>query len=69
MDLIVSDHFALHDYAALEAIVRNAGGTTTDWLGQPLSMASSGTILAAGNATLHADARAALRVAEHLHPT
>jgi inositol-phosphate phosphatase / L-galactose 1-phosphate phosphatase / histidinol-phosphatase len=69
MDLIVSDHFALHDYAALEAIVRNAGGTATDWLGQPLSMASSGTILAAGNATLHADARAALRVAEHLHPT
>jgi hypothetical protein len=32
-------------------------------------MASSGTILAAGNANLHADARAALRVAEHLHPT
>jgi inositol-phosphate phosphatase / L-galactose 1-phosphate phosphatase / histidinol-phosphatase len=69
VDLIVSDRFALHDYAALEVIVRNAGGTVTDWLGQPLGMNSSGTVLAAGNTGLHAEARAALGVAEHLHAT
>ena len=60
VDLIASDRFALHDYAALDVIVRNAGGTMTDWSGGPLNMSSSGTILAAGNATLHAEARAAL---------
>ena len=65
VDLIASDHFALHDYAALEVIVRNAGGTVTDWLGQPLDMNSSGTILAAGTATLHAKARDALEAAVH----
>jgi len=65
VDLIASDHFALHDYAALEVIVRNAGGTVTDWLGQPLDMNSSGTILAAGTATLHGQARAALDAALH----
>lgn len=61
VDLIVSDHFALHDFAALEAIVRNAGGTMTDWSGQPLGMTSAGTICAAGSATLHANAQAALQ--------
>ena len=60
VDLIASDRFALHDYAALDVIVRNAGGTMTDWSGRPLNMSSSGTILAAANATLHAEARAAL---------
>ena len=61
VDLIVSDRFALHDYAALDVIVRNAGGTMTDWCGKPLGMTSAGTILAAGSAALHAEARAALR--------
>ena len=60
VDLIASDRFALHDYAALDVIVRNAGGTVTDWSGAPLGLHSAGTILAAGDAALHAQARALL---------
>ena len=56
VDLIASDGFALHDYAALDAIVRNAGGTVTDWAGKPLGRHSNGTVLAAATAELHAEA-------------
>jgi fructose-1,6-bisphosphatase/inositol monophosphatase family enzyme len=60
VDLIASDGFALHDYAALDAIVREAGGTVTDWSGRRLGRHSDGTILAAGSAELHAEALAVL---------
>ena len=60
VDLIASAHFALHDYAALDAIVRNAGGTVTDWAGAPLGRHSNGTILAAATPALHAAALAVL---------
>ncbi len=60
VDLIASAHFALHDYAALDAIVRNAGGTVTDWAGAPLGRHSDGTILAAATPNLHAAALALL---------
>ena len=60
VDLIASAHFALHDYAALDAIVRNAGGTVTDWSGAPLGRHSNGTILAAATPALHAAALAVL---------
>jgi fructose-1,6-bisphosphatase/inositol monophosphatase family enzyme len=56
VDLVASTRFHLHDYAALDAIVRHAGGTVTDWHGNPLGRASDGTILAAGSAVLHAEA-------------
>ncbi len=61
VDLVASAHFALHDYAALDAIVRNAGGTVTDWSGAPLGRHSDGTILAAATPELHAEALAVLR--------
>jgi inositol-phosphate phosphatase / L-galactose 1-phosphate phosphatase / histidinol-phosphatase len=60
VDLVASSHFALHDYAALDAIVRHAGGSVTDWQGAPLGRGSDGTILAAGDARLHAEALAVL---------
>jgi inositol-phosphate phosphatase/L-galactose 1-phosphate phosphatase/histidinol-phosphatase len=63
VDVIATDRFALHDYAALEVIVRNAGGTMTDWCGQPLGMTSGGTILATSTAALHAEVLPVLRVA------
>ncbi|MCX7384652.1 MAG: hypothetical protein NT133_25270, partial [Alphaproteobacteria bacterium] len=56
VDLIASDGFALHDYAALDAVVRNAGGMMTDWAGHPLGRRSDGTILAAATPELHAEA-------------
>lgn len=60
VDLIASAHFALHDYAALDAIVRNAGGTITDWTGAPLRRQADSTILAAATPDLHAAALARL---------
>ncbi len=60
VDLIASANFALHDYAALDAIVRNAGGTVTDWAGAPMGRDSNGTILAAATSALHAEALAVL---------
>jgi inositol-phosphate phosphatase/L-galactose 1-phosphate phosphatase/histidinol-phosphatase len=55
VDAVVSDKFALHDYAAEDAIVRNAGGSITDWAGRRLTLASDGTILAAGDVRLAAE--------------
>ena len=55
IDAIASDGFFLHDYAALDAIVRHAGGVVTDWAGRRLTLASDRSILAAGDARVHAD--------------
>jgi histidinol phosphatase-like enzyme (inositol monophosphatase family) len=60
IDAVVSDMFKLHDYAAEDAIVRNAGGSITDWAGQRLTLASDGTILAAGDTRLAAEILARL---------
>jgi inositol-phosphate phosphatase / L-galactose 1-phosphate phosphatase / histidinol-phosphatase len=63
VDAIVSDGFALHDYAALDAIVRNAGGSMTDWRGQPLSLTSDKSVVAVGDTRLLADILPALATA------
>ena len=55
IDAVASDGFFLHDYAALDAIVRNAGGTVTDWAGRRLTLTSDRSILAAGDARVHAE--------------
>lgn len=60
VDAIVSDGFALHDYAALDAIVRNAGGRMTDWAGRRLTLTSDKTVVATGDARLLADILPAL---------
>ena len=60
VDLIASDNFAPHDHAALDAIVRHAGGTVTDWEGRPLDPARAGSVLAAASPALHAEALAVL---------
>ncbi len=54
VDLIVSNGFALHDYAALDVIIREAGGTMMDWNGQPLTMRSGPSVIAAGDPGLAA---------------
>lgn len=61
IDAVASDGFALHDYAALEAIVRNAGGLMTGWDGARLRIAQGRhAVLAAGDARLHAELRTLL---------
>ena len=56
MDLVADAGLDAHDFAALEAVVRNAGGRFTDWAGQPITLASNGRVLAAGDARVHAEA-------------
>lgn len=56
MDLVADAGLDAHDFAALEAVVRNGGGTFTDWDGRPITLASNGRVLAAGDARVHAEA-------------
>lgn len=44
------------DYCALVPVIEGAGGKITDWDGQPLTMYSGKTVVAAGNASLHQQA-------------
>jgi fructose-1,6-bisphosphatase/inositol monophosphatase family enzyme len=66
LDLIASAGLALHDYAALDVIVRNAGGIVTDWGGAPRGTRGGGTILAVGDSRLHKAALSMLRDARHV---
>ncbi len=52
IDAVVSDGFFLHDYAAEDAIVRNAGGSMTDWAGRRLTLTSDHSVLALGDTRL-----------------
>lgn len=40
------------DWGALVPVIEGAGGSITDWQGQPLSLESDGTVLACGNPAL-----------------
>lgn len=43
------------DYCALDAVIRGAGGTMTDWEGRRLSIRSGHRVVAAGSAGRHAE--------------
>ena len=49
IDLVVEAGLKLHDYAALVPIVEGAGGTMSDWNGDPLNADSAGHVLALGD--------------------
>ncbi|WP_193181931.1 inositol monophosphatase family protein [Nisaea sediminum] len=53
---INGDDLDPYDICALCPVVEEAGGTISDWTGRPLSLASSGTILASASPDLHAAA-------------
>ena len=55
VDLVVEAGLAPWDVQALVPVVRGAGGTITAWDGGPAH--AGGRVVAAGNATLHAEAR------------
>ncbi|MBM3513213.1 MAG: histidinol-phosphatase [Alphaproteobacteria bacterium] len=59
-DMACEARLALHDFAAVVPVIQNAGGTVTDWTGRALVKGSSGHILAAGDAPMHAAALKAL---------
>jgi myo-inositol-1(or 4)-monophosphatase len=61
IDLVIESGLQPYDYLATVTVLAQAGAVITDWEGQPLTMASNGNVLAAANATLHAEALKSLR--------
>jgi inositol-phosphate phosphatase/L-galactose 1-phosphate phosphatase/histidinol-phosphatase len=60
LDIVCEADLKPYDYCALAPVVAGAGGTMTDWQGQPLRIDSDGRVLAAGDAVTHALALATL---------
>ncbi|MEP7125957.1 MAG: histidinol-phosphatase [Byssovorax sp.] len=56
IDLVIEWGLKLHDFAALVTVVEGAGGVITDWRGRPLDATSDGSVVAAGDARVHAEA-------------
>ncbi len=52
-DIVCEASMQPYDYCALVPVVEGAGGKMSDWAGDPLTMSSAGTVLAAGDAALH----------------
>jgi myo-inositol-1(or 4)-monophosphatase len=61
VDVVAESGLKPWDWAALAPVVEAAGGVVTDWAGQKLRLGSDGSVLAAANAALHAQALEALR--------
>lgn len=53
LDLVMEEGLNPYDWAALVPVIEGAGGLITDWAGKPLSMASEGRVLAAGDRRVH----------------
>jgi inositol-phosphate phosphatase / L-galactose 1-phosphate phosphatase / histidinol-phosphatase len=53
VDLVVENSLKLYDFAAVVPVIQGAGGLITDWRGKPLDMNSDGSVLAAGDSSLH----------------
>lgn len=49
LDIVCEAGMKLHDYAALVPVVEGAGGTMSDWQGNPLDANSNGSVLALGD--------------------
>ena len=55
LDLVITAGPLVHDFAALDPIIRNAGGIITDWYGNQLTIDSPNHVVALGNPDLHAE--------------
>ncbi len=60
-DLVAEEGLSPYDFLALIPVIEGAGGKITDWEGNPLSLASNGSVLATGNDTIHQSALKLLR--------
>jgi inositol-phosphate phosphatase/L-galactose 1-phosphate phosphatase/histidinol-phosphatase len=49
IDVVCEAGLKLHDWAALVPVVEGAGGTTSDWNGDPLHAGSTGHVIAMGD--------------------
>lgn len=61
VDVILEASLDIHDFMALVPVIEGAGGLITDWAGAPLSAASGGQVLAAGDPRVHREALALMR--------
>ncbi len=62
IDLVVEASLKPYDFCAMPPIVEGAGGIATDWRGMPLSIASDGRVLVAGDQRAHQQALRLLAV-------
>jgi inositol-phosphate phosphatase/L-galactose 1-phosphate phosphatase/histidinol-phosphatase len=53
IDLVVEASLKPYDFSAMLPIVEGAGGVASDWRGAPLSLASDGRVLVAGDRRAH----------------
>jgi len=53
IDLVVEASLKPYDFSAMLPIVEGAGGVATDWRGAPLSLASDGRVVIAGDRRVH----------------
>jgi len=60
IDLVIEASLKPYDFSAMMPIVEGAGGVATDWQGKPLSLASDGRVVVAGDRHAHRDALALL---------
>ncbi|WP_223427480.1 inositol monophosphatase family protein [Tateyamaria pelophila] len=56
LDQIIEAGLKPFDFMALTVIIEEAGGVISDWQGRPLTLNSSGDVLASATADLHAQA-------------
>lgn len=56
VDIVLETRLQPYDYMALIPVIEGAGGLITDWHGEPLTLQSSGHVLAAATPALHAQA-------------
>lgn len=59
-DIVIEASMGIYDYLAAVPVIEGAGGVITDWSGRKLTIASGDTVLAAGDAALHAETQALL---------
>lgn len=60
VDLVVEASLKPYDFSAMLPIVEGAGGIATDWQGAPLTLASDGRVVVAGDRRAHLEALALL---------
>ncbi|WP_206612714.1 inositol monophosphatase family protein [Paenirhodobacter populi] len=55
-DLAIDAGQKIFDFAPFRPVIEGAGGIITDWAGRPLTLESTGRVLAAGDRRCHAEA-------------
>lgn len=60
VDIVVESDLKPYDFCALVPVIEGAGGSVTDWNGEPLTIDSAGDVLALGDASLLPAAMSAL---------